>query len=165
MRYLWCVPVLALAGCGENISPEEQARRDAQAVAEVRAAQVAPAVPVTLQPIGFADIEEQGMVGLGCSFLAEDGGDDAMAITMGDAAFAKRGGKVMRLAPDRGSAENPVGTQAKYDGREFSLQLDLLDREGEQVGMETMGYDARLTLTDGRDRVLYRAEGTAQCGA
>lgn len=165
MRYLWCVAVLALAGCGENISPEEQARRDAQAVAEVRATQIAPPVPVTLQPIGFADIEEQGMIGLGCSFLAENGGNEAVAITMGNAAFAKRGGKVMRLAPDRGSAENPVGTQAKYDGREFSLQLDLLEEEGEQVGMETMGYDARLTLIDGRDRVLYRADGTAQCGA
>ncbi len=165
MRYLWCVPVLALAGCGGDISPEEQALRDAQDVAEVRAAQIAPPVPVTLEPIGFADIEQQGMVGLGCSFLADNGGKDALAITMGNAAFAKRSGKVMRLAPDRGSAENPVGTQAKYDGREFSMQLDLLDREGEQVGMETMGYDARLTLTDGRDRVLYRADGTAQCGA
>ncbi len=131
--------------------------------------QVAPPVPVTLQPIGFADIEQQGMVGLGCSFMADDGdpnsGKDALAITMGDAAFAKRGGEVMRLAPDRGSPQNPLGTQAKYDGREFSLELDLLESEGEQVGIETMGYDARLTLTDGRDRVLFRADGTAQCGA
>lgn len=165
MRYLWCVAVLALAGCGNDISPEEQARRDAQDVAEVRAAQIAPPVPVTLQPIGFADIERQGMVGLGCSFLAENGGEDALAITMSDAAYAKRGGKVMRLAPDRGSAENPMGTQVKYDGREFSMELAMLESEGEQIGMETMGYDARLTLTDGRDRVLFRADGTAQCGA
>ena len=165
MRYLVCVAVLALAGCGDELSPEEQAREDAEDVAEVRAAQIPPPVPVTLQPIGFADIEEQGMVGLGCSFLPDNGGENALAITMGDAAFAKRGGEVMRLAPDRGSADNPLGTQVKYDGREFSMELDLLDSEGEQVGMETMGYEARLTLTDGRDRVLYRADGTAQCGA
>lgn len=164
MRYLVCVAVLALAGCGENLSPEEQAREDAQDVAEVRAAQIAPPVPITLQPIGFADIEAQGMIGMGCSFLAE-GGSEALAITMGDAAFAKRGDEVMRLAPDRGSAENPLGTQVKYDGRAFSMELDLRDSEGEQVGIETMRYDARLTLTDGRDRVLYRADGTAQCGA
>lgn len=165
MRYgLWVV-VLALAGCGEEISPEEQARRDAQDVAEVRAAQIAPPVPVTLQPIGFAEIEQQDMVGLGCSFLAKEGSEDALAITMGDAAFAKRGGEIMRLAPDRGSPENPLGTQVKYDGREFSMELDLLESEGEQVGMETMGYDARLTLTDGRDRVLFSADGTARCGA
>tara|TARA_R110002072_G_scaffold81148_2_gene185823 strand:+ start:1371 stop:1871 length:501 start_codon:yes stop_codon:yes gene_type:complete len=165
MRYGLCLAVLVLAGCGNDVSPEEQARRDAQDVAEVRAAQIAPAVPVTLQPIGLAEIEQQDMIGLGCSFLADNGGDEALAITMGDAAFAKRGGQVMRLAPDRGSAENPLGTQAKYDGREFSLQLDVLDPEGEQVGMETMGYDARLTLTDGRDRVLFKADGTARCGA
>ena len=172
MRFLLVLSLLALAGCGEEVSPEERARRDAEAIAAVRATQVTPAVPVSLQPIGFFDIEGQGAIGLGCSFVADDdrvGGEtgegEALAIAMGDAAFVKRSGEVLRLAPDPGSPENPLGTRAKYDGREFSLKLDLQDGEGEQIGMETMGYDARLTLTDGRDRVVYRAEGIAECGA
>ncbi len=37
--------------------------------------------------------------------------------------------------------------------------------EGVQVGMETMAYDGRMTLTDGRDRVVYRADGTLRCGS
>lgn len=165
MRYGLCLAVLVLAGCGEDISPEEQARRDAQAVAEVRAAQIPPPVPVTLEPIAFADIEEHELFGVGCSFLTEGRGEDVVAIALGDAAYAKRNGAMLRLAPDAGSSANPFGTRSKYDGREFSMELDLLDPEGEQVGMETMGYPARLTLTDGRDRVIHRAEGTAQCGS
>lgn len=170
MRYWLGLAALALAGCGGDISPEEQARRDAQDVAEVTAAQIPPAIPVTLEPITLTDVEAHGIVGLGCNFLAAQGGDEALAIAMGDAAYAKRSGEVMRLAPDSGSGENPFGTQAKYDGREFTMLLDLAQAggeqaEGEQLGMETMGYAARMTLTDGRDRIVYRADGTLRCGS
>lgn len=165
MRYLLWVAVLALAACGDDISPEEQAREDAQDVAEVRAAQVPPAIPVTLEPLSPADIEEHRLVGIGCSFLAGESGEDALAIMLGEAAYVRQGGMVVRLAPDTGSGEAPFGTYTRYDGREFGLQLDLLKSEGEQVGMETMAYAARMTLTDGNDRVVYRADGTARCGA
>ncbi|OBX20190.1 hypothetical protein A9995_00155 [Erythrobacter sp. QSSC1-22B] len=187
MRYWLGLSVVALAGCGAELSPEEKARQDAQAVAEVTAAQIPPVMPVTLDPLTLADVEAHEMIGVGCSFLPDEGagersgddGDEALAIAMGDAAYAKSGGEVMRLAPDRGSAANPFGTQTKYDGREFTMQLDLAPSveeqatadaaaepaEGVQVGMETMAYDGRMTLTDGRDRVVYRADGTLRCGS
>lgn len=163
MRALILLPMLA--ACGEQVTPEEQARRDAADVAEVRANQVPPAIPAKLEPIRYPEIEKNEIYGIGCSFVPHGGGMGAVAIAMQDAAYVMPDSSVMRLAPDAGSDEGPFGTRTKYDGRKFSLQLETSGKEGEQVGMETIEYDARLTLRDERDRVVYAKEGYAQCGS
>ncbi len=168
MRWILPLPLvgsmLALAACDKEPSPEEQARADAAASAEVRAASVAPPVPVSLDPIAPTDIEDYDIIGVGCNFLLEQGAQQALAVTLVDEAFVKRGEQMQRLAPDTGSPKTPFGTWTKYSGGEFALEL-ALSGEGEQVGMETSAYDATLTLRDGRDRVLMVREGVANCGS
>lgn len=167
MRFYVLATCIALAACGPDVTPEEQARRDAEAVAQVKASQTPPALGITPEAIGNADIEKHEMFGLGCSFVPRSAGAGAgaVAITLLDGAFMKVDGEVLRFAPDAGSPETPYGTRVKYDGLEFSMQLEFSEGEGQKIGMETMQHNARFIARDGRDRVIYEADGTAQCGA
>lgn len=155
-----------LTACGEpGPTAEEQARLDAQAIAEVEAAQVPPPEMLAPQTMDFADFERHGILGVGCSFAPAGGGEDPIAVAMTDAAYMKIDGAIDQFASDAGSAQSAYGTWTGYDSGSHSMQLELLDGEGKQVGMETIEHEARLTLRDGRDRVVYDAEGTALCGA
>lgn len=156
---------LFIAACGPELSPEERAQRDAEAVEQVEASQKPPAIAIAPAAIRQPDIEKHDMFGLGCSFAAEGGGMGAIAITLIDKAFMKVDGEVLLFAPDVGSPETRYGTREKFDGKQFSFRLELLQKDGEQVGAETMEHDARLVARDGRDRIIYQSPGYAQCGA
>lgn len=164
MRAAILLSALALAACGSDPTPEEKARSDAAASAEIRAANVPPAIPVTLEPIAYADIEAHELIGIGCSFALSRDADAAMAVTMADAGYVKQDNEIQRLAPDMGSAEMPFGTRSNYDGTAFGLEL-IMRGDGEAIGGETMLYDAALTLRDGRGRVVYQRDGVARCGS
>ncbi|KZY55811.1 hypothetical protein A3736_09400 [Erythrobacter sp. HI0063] len=155
---------LAVAACGAEQSPEEKAASDAAASAEIRAANVPPPIPVTLEPIAYSDIEANDLIGIGCSFALAREADAAMAVTMVEAAYVKQDNEIQRLAPDMGSAEMPFGTRAHYDGTAFGLEITMRG-DGEPIGGETTLYDAALTLRDGRDRIVYQREGVARCGS
>ena len=155
---------LALAACGSEQDPQDKAASDAAASAEIRAANVPPAIPVTLEPIAYDDIEANDLIGIGCSFALSRDAEGAMAVTMVEAAYVKHDNEIERLAPDMGSAEMPFGTRANYDGTGYGLEMTTRGK-GEAIGGETTLYDATLTLRDGRDRIVYEREGVARCGS
>ncbi len=164
MRSAVLVLSLALSACGSGQSPEEKAASDAAASAEIRAANVPPAIPVTLEPIAYSNIEANDLIGIGCSFALARNADAAMAVTMVEAAYVKQDNEIQRLAPDMGSAEMPFGTRSNYDGTQFGLEMTMRG-DGEAIGGETTLYDATLTLRDGRDRIVYQQDGVARCGS
>lgn len=143
---------------------QEQARRDAEAIAGVEAAQTPPPAQITLEPMAFAEMERAGALGAGCAFIPAGGGMGALALALPDAGFLKVSGTVQRLAPDVGSAEAPLGTRMKYDGKELSFTL-ARNGEPKQSGTEVLDYPGQLTVRDGRGRTLFEANGTTQCGS
>ncbi len=165
MRILLPLAVLFVAGCDDGMTSEQKAARDAQAVAEVRANQVAPPDTFTPEKILYPDIEKHRLGAGGCAFVPEGGGIGAIAIAQADAGYMKRDGDIMIFAADKGSAKQVMGTWRSYDGRSFSFEITLDPKSGKQPSSETNDYDASLTITDGRDRVVYQADGYAQCGA
>lgn len=166
MRPLLIAPLLlGLGACGDNNSPQEKAAADAKAVAEVEANQIPPPEDFAPQAILYPDIEKNDLFGAGCSFVPEGGGLGAVALALAEAGYMKRGGKILRFAPDIGSAELPYLAHQQYDGREWAFKLELDGGKGESTGPETENHAAKLTVTDSRDRVVYQADGIAQCGA
>ena len=154
-----------LAACGSEPTPEEQAKIDAKAIAEVEANQTPPPDVVSPQILTNDDFETHAISGLGCSFAPSGGGDDPVAVTLVRYGFMKIDDAVERFAPDAGSAESAFGTRVKYDSGRHSMRLELDDGDGEAVGTETVVHDARLIVKDGRDRTVYEARGEAFCGA
>ena len=165
MRALLPMVALLVVGCGDDMTPEQRAQRDAQDVAEVRANQVAPPDTFTPQKILYPDIEKHKLGAGGCAFAPKDGGMGAIAIAKADVGYMKRDGDIMIFAADKGSTEQVMGTWSSYDGRGFSFEIKLDPKTGKQPSSETNDFDASLTVTDGRDRVIYEADGYAQCGA
>ena len=165
MRRLLPLVVLFVAGCDDGMTPEQKAERNAQDVAEVRANQVAPPDIFAPEKILYPDIEKHRLGAGGCAFVPKDGGIGAIAIAQADAGYMKRDGDIMIFAADKGSAKQVMGTWGAYDGRSFSFEIELDPKSGKQPSSETNDYSAHLTVTDGRNRVVYEADGYAQCGA
>lgn len=163
-RVALVLPFLLAACAGEPSEAERNAQEEAD-IAAVEKAQEIPAEPVTLQPIGYPDIEKHNLFGAGCNFAASGGGLGALALAMENAAFIKIEGKIERLAPDIGSPELPLDTRGKYDGKRYSITLDIAEGEGAQDGMATVNFPAKLVVRNERDQVVYEESGLAQCGS
>jgi len=163
MRLLLVLSLMGLAACGP--SPEEDAAQRARDVAEVRANQAPPPEQLMPEPILYPDIEENNLFGAGCNFVPEGGGMGAIALAQAGEGYMKRNGAVLTFAADKGSAQQPLGSWRKYDGKEYGFILDLDSEMGEQDGMETVNFPARLTVRDGRGDTVYESAGTAQCGS
>jgi len=153
--------VLALAACSRE--PTEEERR--AAVAEVEKTQEAPPVAFGPQAILYPDIEKNDLYGAGCSFVPAGGGLGAVALAMADEGYMKREGEIVRFSADKGSKELPYLAHSEYDGRDYAFALTLREAAGETSGEEAINYPASLTVTDSKERVVYQADGTAQCGA
>jgi hypothetical protein len=157
---------LVLAACGEpELTPEQKNAIEERKIAAVEAAQNIPPETVDLQAITFADIEQHDLFGAGCSFTAEGRGGSVLALANETGAYIKVDGRMHRLAPDAGSPALPLGARGKYSGKEHAMVLDLAEGEGEQSGVETVDYPGRLELRNGRDQVVFGANGVAQCGS
>ncbi len=156
--------LLACTACGNNVDEGEQALLDRQAVAAVEAANaIEPAlVEVVPDPILYPDIERHDLYGASCAY-APGTSLGARVIAREVDAYMKIDGEMVRFAADPGSRELAYGTRSLYNGREYSLRLELHD-EGEQSGIETMAYEGTVSLRDRYDRVVYRGSGTTQCG-
>lgn len=159
------LPVVLTACAAEEPSATERAAEDEAKIAAVEQAQEIPPTPISLEPIGYPDIEKHDLFGASCAFAPEGGGLGAHVLAKEDGAYIKLDGKVERLAPDPGSPELPLGARGKYDGKRNSLILDIGREEGKQSGMETVNYPARLIVRNERDQVVYEASGIAQCGS
>lgn len=158
------VALLSACSSGDDLTAEErEAEIDAE-VAAVEAAQIPPLVPVTPEPLEFADFERESMFGASCSFNSDNSPDEMIALAMSDRGMMRIDGNAEVYAADMGSAESVLGTRSEYDGKTFEFALNIDQGSGEQVGYEATAYPAKLTVRDGRDRTVFEAEGKAICG-
>ena len=160
MRSFALTLVAVLAACSSEPTEEERAA----AVAEVEAHQTPPAQPLELEAIRYREIEKHELYGTGCSFAPTGGGLAAVALAMPDTGHIIVDGEMLTLAADKGSAELPYLARSKYDGTEHSMELDLDQDAGEEVGAEVSDYPATLTIRNARDQIVYNQSGIAQCG-
>lgn len=164
MRAIVALAVLLLAGCGDNLTPAEQALQDERDIAMVQRANnsMPPLKEITPEPILYPDIERNDLFGAVCSY-APGTSLGIRAIAREADAFVKIDGEIVRMAADPGARELPLRTRSLYNGREYSLRLQILG-EGEQAEAETIDYTGQVTLRDAYGRVVYEGEGPVQCG-
>lgn len=172
---------LALAACGDEVSPEEQAQADERDVALVEQANRAmpPLELVTPEPLLLPDIERYDLLGEACNY-APGTSLGARVIAREADAFMKIDGEIERFAADPGSRELPARTRSVYHSKNYSLRLELREdgpgrneavepgAEGEDDSVadpqETDGnYEGSVTLRDPHGRIVYEGAGLAQC--
>lgn len=165
MRHAMAIAVLLLvAGCQDDVAPEEQAARDARDVELVEAANDTkpPLQQVTPEPISPADMEQFDLYGAACNY-APGTSLGTRVIARESDAFLKVDDKVVRLAADPGSRELPQHSRSLYSGTEYALRLEI-SGEGNPASGERMNYEGSVTLRDAYGRVVYEGTGLAQCG-
>jgi len=155
----------ALVSCGNELNDAEQAERDAALVERVREANDAapPLIEVVPEPILYPDMEANDLLGLACSY-APGTSMGARVIAREADAFVKLDGEVLRFAADPGSRELPAKTRSFYNGREYSLRLDISDKQAEGENAVAF-YEGTVWLRDRWDRVVYQGTGAVDCGA
>lgn len=157
---------LLVAGCDIPASGDRNPAGDAEAIAQVDAAQsvTPPIIAVEPEPIVFSDLEKGKLLGASCAFRPE-GVDKFLAFAMAETAVIKIDGDLRVFAADRGSPPLPLGAWTHYDGREHVIDLQVTGGDGTPSGEETTDWPGRLTIRDPYERVVYSAPGTVQCGA
>jgi hypothetical protein len=156
--------LLLLAGCGEAISPEEQALQDERDVAMVEAANnVAPPLrQITPEPITPADMERYDLFGESCNYAPGTSLGTRIIARESDA-FFKVGGEIVRLAADAGSRGLPERTRSLYSGKEYALRLTI-NNEGEPAPSgAAVNYEGSVSVRDAHGREVYEGTGLAQC--
>jgi hypothetical protein len=166
---------VVLAGCGDEVSPDEQAAADERDVAMVEAANKAapPVQLVTPEPILLPDIERYDLLGEACSY-APGTSLGARVIAREADAFMKIDAEIERFAADPGSRELPMHTRSVYNSKNYSLVLALKDsgsgNEPESAAEPAKAaterrtnFEGSVTLRDVHGRVVYEGIGLAQC--
>lgn len=143
----------ALAACDSASVPEGEASSEASSSGSI--------MP---EAIRYPDIEKHEIYGASCAFVPDGGGLGAIAIAMADAGYMHLDGTIERFEPDRESAELPLGARQMYRSELYRFDLLLEEDEGTQSGYESSNFDARLTVRDRNDAVVFEATGLAQCG-
>ena len=120
---------------------------------------VSEVVPETIL---YPDIERHDIYGASCAYAPRTSLGARVIARQADA-FMKIDGEIVRFAADPGARELPYGTRSLYNGREYSLRLEIAG-DGMQSGEEVMEYEGTINLRDQYDRVICSGTGTAQCG-
>lgn len=162
MRWMVVIAVLALAACGKQHSPQDQAVRDAHAVAAVEQVNRSAIKPLAPQMIMLPDIQNNHLDGAGCAF-AEGNSIGAVLLTRKDRAYMKLADKVVEFTADAGSTELLEGARAKYRGNDFVLQFSI--DAGHKAGAGQATYPGHLTARDLDGNVVLDQSGAVQCGA
>ncbi len=155
----------ALASCGDELSSAEQAELDRDVVERVREVNEAapPLVEIVPEPILYPDMEANDLFGLACSY-APGTSMGARVIAREADAFVKVDGQVLRFAADPGSRELPAKSRTLYNGREYSLRLDVADKQVDP-DVDATSSEGTVWLRDRWDRVVYQGTGAVNCGA
>lgn len=162
MRAYLIVAVSLLAACSEEpVSEEERQRR----VAEIERVNEGVALPVKPEPIMYPDMEEGGLMDPSCAFAPNGGSMAPIALALADSAWMKVRGELVEFAPDPGVQKGPALAWTKYDGREHSLRLGLGQEVDGATSPTGRRFEATLELRDGKDRMVYEAQGFAQCAS
>jgi len=162
MRIALLMVSLSIVACTDEVSPEEQDLRDAQAVAMVeRANSVEPPLEeVVPETIEEADVERYDIKGAGCSYAPGTSLGVRVVARQADA-FMKVNGEIIRFAADPGARALPQETRSLYNGRAYSLRLELLDEAAEPTADAPL--EGTISLRDRWDRVVYSGTGQVIC--
>lgn len=161
MQRLAIIALLALAACGKQHSPQDQAVRDAHDVAVVEQVNRNAITPIEPQPILYPDIETNQLHGTGCAFAAGDGLGSVM-LTRVHFAYMKLADKVVRFSVDMGSPELPAGAHTGYRGNDLTLTFAVQTGFGKKTGAQVT-YPGSLTARDADGNLVYQQQGSVQC--
>ena len=152
---------IALTGCSDKADPAQVAAD----IAEVEAINDSqPAPPLDLQRISYTDIEKNNLFGAGCGF-APEGRLAVMFLAQEDKGFLKLAGDIRALEPDKDSAELPLSSYSRYDGKDYVVELALAKGEAEHKDQEMTQWPGSMTIRDAKGRTVYRKTGLIGCGA
>ena len=166
MRAALFLSLLLLAGCGSEMSEAEKKAQEEADVAFVEGLQAKdpPPKPILPQAIRYPDIEAYKLFGANCAF-APGGSIGAIVIAMDETAWMKLDDEMVRLAADKGGEKLPIGTWRHYDGKEYSLELEVQRAAATSQASQTVNYPGELEVRDAYGQLVYGAKGTVQCGA
>ncbi len=158
--------MLAFAACSPPQSAESKQAADAEAVAQVERLSVPPAIPLSPQPITFADIEKHDLFGAGCYFQGGDGEKPPLLFLASEAkGWLKLDSEIIELSADRSSSEQPYMSWSKYVGLSQTVQLERDSAVARSTGPETETAPGTITIRDAKDRVVFKRTGAIDCGA
>lgn len=164
-RYLVAALTLASCACSAETDERMDAAEQARVVEAVRLANEAKPgiVEVVPEPILYPDIERWDLFGQACAYAPGTSLGARVIAREGDA-FMKIDGELVRFASDSGSRELPMRTHSLYNGRAYSLRLEIAD-EGEEISVKSGPgtYEGTIWLRDRWDRVVYQGSGTVSC--
>lgn len=161
MRVVLGMIVLACAAC--SAEPADDDFRQEQAIAAVEAANETgpPLEDITPEPLLEQDIERHDIYGSSCAYAPGTNLRTRLIAREVDA-FMKIEGDVQRFAADPGSRELAQGTRSLYNGREFSLRLELEGGEAQLEG-EAAELEGTVHLLDRWGREVYGGTGPVRC--
>lgn len=159
--YILSLACLAVAACEAQPEPVDKAAQDARDVAMVEKAQKMRPPPEDLIPeiITDADLEEKDVLGGFCA-MQHPSGLHYLAVVRPDDGWIKLDGELVRLSPDKGSPQQPYGTWAKYDGREYSMRMRVTAGDAE---MEPGASPGELLVRDSFDREVFSISSQIDC--
>lgn len=166
-QYLLALLAMGVAACGDEVSPEQQAADNRVLSDLVREANdnPPPLDEVVPEPILYDDIEANDLYGLSCAY-APGTSMGARVIAREVDAFMKIDGELVRFAADPGSRELPANSRTLYNGRTYSLRLEIAEEPNEaSLDGGVQSFEGTMWLRDRFDRVIYTGSGTVQCGA
>lgn len=166
MRGVLGLTVLACAACSGE--PADDDVREEQAIAAVEAANEVqpPLEQVTPEPLLGSDIERHDIYGPSCAYAPGINLGPRLIAREPDA-FMKVDGEILRFAADPGSRELAEGTRSLYNGREYSLRLELEEEDlpiDAEPGSEMTEYEGTVRLLDRWGREVYSGTGPSVCG-
>lgn len=141
MRTLAVLLLLALPACGEADEPE------------VRGPTLTP------QPIGYPDIEANGLYGASCAY-ASGTSMAPIVIAFPEEAVMKIGGQIHRFRFDAESEGAGTGQDSRYLAGNRVL---LLTVEGDATQQENLTGSVRVLDDAGAE--IFATAGTVQCGS
>lgn len=166
MRAILLLPLLLLTACGDDVPDADELAKEEADVGFIQGLQAndPPPKPIELQAIRYPDIEAYQLYGANCAFAP---GESLGAIVMavGDSAWMKVDDKMVRLAADTGGAKLPMGAWRHYNGKEYSLDLDIGEPSKNRAPTGSVNYPGTLEVRDAYKQLVYGAQGTIQCGA
>lgn len=165
VRFAFPALLMLTAACTEAPLEAEQESENAAMAERVREANNAgpPIEQVVPETIGYPEMEANDLLGLACSY-APGTSMGVRVIARESDAWMMIDGELLRFAADPGSRELPANSRTSYNGREYTLRLEIGDTvsEGE---IEDTTYEGTIWLYDRYDRVVYTGSGPANCGA
>ncbi|KLE35576.1 hypothetical protein [Aurantiacibacter luteus] len=158
---------LALAGCGDDPDPAEQAAANAEMAERVRQVNDAPPRLAEIVPdaITYPDLEANDLVGGAQCAYAPGTSMGARVIARETDAYMKIDNTMQRFVADVGSRELPARTRTLYNSREYKLRLELEDAPERAAEADAVGgtYNGTIWLYDPYDRVVFTGTGTVNC--